>query len=85
MLNVKDPIPNSLKAFVIYNFVSPGCNACYIGETTRHSSTRIKKDLETDKKSHIFAHPVLNETCRTLSTVNYFEIIDSASTPCRLK
>ena len=43
MFNVKDPIPKSLKSFVVYKFVCPSCNACYIGETTRHFSTRIKE------------------------------------------
>ena len=43
MFNVKDPIPKSLKSFVVYKFVLPGCNACYIGETTRHLSTMIKR------------------------------------------
>ena len=81
MVNVKDPIPKFLKSFVVYKFVCPGCNACYIGETTRHLSTRIKEPLETDKKSHIFAHLVNKETCKALSTENCFEIIDSASTP----
>ena len=80
MVNVKDPIPKFLKSFVVYKFVCPGCNACYIGETTRHLSTRIKEHLETDKKSHIFAHLVNNETCKALSTENCFEIIDCAST-----
>ena len=85
MFNVKDPIPKSLKSFVVYKFVCPGCNACYIGETTRHLSTRIKEHLETDKKFHIFPHLVNNETCKALSTKNCFEIIDSADTPFRLK
>ena len=62
MVNVKDPIPKFLKSFVVYKFVCPGCNACYISETTRHLSTRIKKHLETDKKSHFFVHLVNNET-----------------------
>ena len=43
MFNVKDPIPKSMKSFVVYKFVRPGCNACYIGETTRHLSPRIKR------------------------------------------
>ena len=81
MVNVKEPIPKFLKSFVVYEFLCPGCNACYIGETTRHLSTRIKEHLETDKKSHIFAHLVNNKTCKALSTENCFEIIDSASTP----
>ena len=81
MFNVKDPIPKFLKSFVVYKFVCPGCN----GETTRHLSTRIKEHLKTDKKSHIFAHLVNNKTCKALSTENCFEIIDSASTPFKLK
>ena len=85
MFNVKDPIPRSLKYFVVYKFVCPGSNACYIGETTRHLSTRIKEHLETDKKSNIFAHLVNNETCKALSTENCFEIIESVSTPFKLK
>ena len=41
--------------------------------------------METDKKSHVFAHLVNNETCKALSIENCFEIIDSASIPFRLK
>ena len=75
MVNVKDPIPKFLKSFVVYKFVCPGCNVCYISETTRHLSTRIKKHLETDKKSHFFVHLVNNETCKALSTENCFELL----------
>ena len=82
---MKDPIPKSLKSFIVYELVCPRCNTCYIGKTTHHLSPRIKKHLETDKKSHIFAHLVNNETCKALSTENCFEIIDSASTPFKLK
>ena len=42
IFNVKDPVPKSEKAFVVHKFVSPGCNACNSGETTRHLSTKIK-------------------------------------------
>ena len=71
----------SLKSFVVYKLVCPGCNACYIGETIRYLPTRIKEHLETDKKSSIFAHLVNNETCKALSTESCFEIIESVSTP----
>ena len=84
-LNLKEPIPKSLKSFVVYKFVCPGCNACYIGEITCHLSAMTKERFETDEKSHIFAHLVNNDTCKALSTGNFFEIIDSASTPFRLK
>ena len=47
MVNLKDPIPKFLKSFVVYKFVCPGCNACYIGGTTRHLSTSIKEHLKT--------------------------------------
>ena len=76
MFNVKDPLPNSLKSYVVCKFVCTGCNACYIGETTCHLSTRITEHLKTDKKSHIFTHLVNNETCKALGTENCFEIID---------
>ena len=66
MFNVKDPIPKSLKSFVVYKFVCPDCNVCYLGETTRHLSTRIKEHSETDKKSLIFVHLVSNDTVRHL-------------------
>ena len=85
MFNVKDPIPKTLNSFVVYKFICPGCNACYIGKATRHLSTRSKEHLEMDKMSHIFAHLVNNESCKALSIENCFEIIDSASTPFRLK
>ena len=85
MCNVKDPIPKCLKSLVVYKFVCPGCNACCISETTCHLSTGIKEHLEMDKKSHIFAHLVNNETCKALSTENCFEIIDSTSTTFKLK
>ena len=41
--------------------------------------------LETDKMSHVFAHLVNNETFKALSNENCFEIIDSDSTPFKLK
>ena len=85
MFNMKGPISKFLKSFVVYKFVCPGCNACYIGETTCHLPTRIKEHLETDKKSHIFEHLVNNETSKALSTENCFEIIDSTSTPFKSK
>ena len=85
MFNMKDPIPKSLKYFVVYKFVCPGCSACYIGKTPRHLPTRIKEHLETDKKSHVFAHLVIDETCKALITENCFEIIDSTSTLFKLK
>ena len=54
LFSVKDAILKLLKFFVVYKFVRPGCNACYIVQTTRHWSRRIEEQFEKDKKSHIF-------------------------------
>ena len=64
---MKEPVPKSLESFAVYNSVYPGCNSCYIGEKTRHLSTRIKEHLEMDKKYHIFEHLANSETCKALS------------------
>ena len=57
------------------------CNACYVGETTRHFSTRVHEYLVSDKALHIFKH--LN--CCALSSVDCFHILDHASTHFQLK
>ena len=79
LFSVKESVPKYLKSFVIYRFTCPACNASYIGEITRHLTTRIKELLETDSKSHIFKHLETNRKCKE------FEIIDSASSSYRLK
>ena len=79
LFSVKDGIPKLLKSFGVYKFVCPGCSACYIDETTLHLSTRIKEHLEKDKKSHIFKHLYENHNCKSLSTPDCFQIINSAS------
>ena len=46
LFGVKDPIPGGLpsRVHVVYKFANAGCNACYVGETTRHFSTRLRED-----------------------------------------
>ena len=85
LFSVKDAIPKLQKSFIVYKFVCPGCNACYIGETTRHLSTRIEEHLKKDKKSHIFQHLDENRHCKSLSKPDCFQFIDSASSKFRLK
>ena len=43
MFSFKDRTPDALKSMVVYQFICAGCNSCYIGETSRHFSTRIKE------------------------------------------
>ena len=63
---VKDLIPGVLRSRVVYKFACAGCNACYVGETTRHFSTRVREHLVSDRASHIFRHLENSEHCRAL-------------------
>ena len=51
MFSFKDRTPDALKSMVVYQFTCAGCNSCYIGETSRHFSTRIKEHTVSDKNS----------------------------------
>ena len=53
MFGVKDLIPRGLCTFVVYKFLWTGCNAYYVGETSRHLSTRVREHLVSDRTSHI--------------------------------
>ena len=79
LFSVKESVPKYLRSFVVYRFTCPVCNASYIGEKTRHLTTRIKEHLETDSKSHIFKHLNTNRKCKELCNAECFEIIDSAT------
>ena len=85
LFSVKGSVPKYLRSVVVYRFTCPGCNASYIGETTRHLTTRIKEHLETDSKSHIFKHLYTNRKCKELCNAKCYEIIDSATSSYRLK
>ena len=82
---VKDSVPRELRSRVIYKFTCACCNACYIGETGRHFSTRVREHLSSDKSSHIFKHLQSSERCRQSCSADCFEILDSAPTKFQLK
>ena len=75
---MKDPIPGGLCSSVVYKFACPGCNACYmyVGETTRHFSTCMRKHFVSDRAPHIFKHLQNSEHCRSLCSVDCFHILD---------
>ena len=54
MFSVKDPVTFHLRSRVVYQFTCAACNACYVGETFRHISTRIREHLGRGRISHIF-------------------------------
>ena len=85
LFSVKDSVPRELRSRVIYKFTCACCNACYIGETVRHFSTRVREHLYSDKSSHIFKHLLSLERCRQSCSTDCFEILDSAPTKFQLK
>ena len=74
VLSVKDRAPRGA-----------GCNACYVGETTRHFSTRVREHIFSDRTSHIFKHLQNSEHCRTWCTTDCFSILDHAPTTIQPK
>ena len=78
MFSVKGPVPFHLRSRVLYQFTCAGCNACYVGETFRHISTRIREHLGRDRASHIFQHLQNSEESRRLSSESCFSILDRA-------
>ena len=79
-LKVKDLILNGLCSCVVYIFSIASCHACYIGETTRHFSTRVKEHLKTDKASYIYKHLHSSNSCLSNCSKDCFKIIDLALT-----
>ena len=45
LFNVKDPFPDRLSARIVSKFSCASCNACYVGETRRHFSTRVHEHV----------------------------------------
>ena len=85
LMKVKDSVPRSLHSNVIYTFTCAECNSAYVGETSRHLSTRVREHLVTDKNSHIFKHLKGSDKCRSAYNDSVFSILDSVSTHFQLK
>ena len=41
--SLKPPVENFLKSRVVYKITCPRCNACYVGQTSRHLKTRFSE------------------------------------------
>ena len=81
LLGVKDPVLDGLRSRVVFKFVCAGCNACYVDETCRHFSTRVREHLVSD----IFRHLKDSPHCRALFSTDNFLVLDHASTGFQLK
>ena len=85
MFGVKDPIPRGLRTCVVYKFLCASCNACYVGETPRHLSTRVREHLISNGTSHIFRYLHNFPQCRTLCSDECCNTLDHAATTFQLK
>ena len=70
---------------VLHQFKCASFNASYVGETTRHLTTRIKEHLKSDKSSHIYKHLQESPHCKSLVNEDCFSILDNADTKYKLK
>ena len=82
---LKDAVPEGLRTRVVYKFSCASCNACYVVETSRHFSTRVREHLLSDRSSNVFKHLQSSEFCRASCTPDCFEILDSAATKYQVK
>ena len=84
--STKDKIPRALRSCVVYKFTCACCQARYVGETTRHYDVRVNEHLnKKTQPSSIFKHLEGNKKCRDVCNKSCFEIIDSDTSPFRLK
>ena len=84
-LNKFNTVPVELRSNVVYKFTCVSCNSCYVGETSRHLSTRIREHLNRDRTSHIFQHLQQSEGCRSCCSAECFKVIDHATTKFQVK
>ena len=79
-------MPRSLRAGVVYKFQCAGCNACYVGQTTRHFDTRVHEHLhKSSQPSSVYKHLDKNPRCRAACDVTCFKIIDRDVSSFRLE
>ena len=57
----------------------------YVGETSRHLSTRVSEHLFSDKSSHIYNHLKSRSACIEACNENCFAVLDSSGNSYELK
>ena len=55
-----------------------GCNACYIGETSRYLSVRVREHLKRDRTSHVCQYLTQSEQCRRHYSETCCSVLDTA-------
>ena len=84
MFRLKNPVPLDLRSRVVYKFLCAECNACFIGETSRHLSTRVREHLSRDRNSQVYQHLQQSQACCCLANKNCFSIVDCAPNKLQL-
>ena len=79
-ITVKDLVHRSLRSCVVYKFTCAGQNSVYIGETTRHLTTRVREHLSTDKNSHIFKRLKNSTSYKDVCNESCFKVLDTENT-----
>ena len=54
----KDPIPDDLKSFLVYEFTCASCSSSYIDKTCSHLKTRTEEHIKRGNKSHNIYTPL---------------------------
>ena len=82
----KDLMPRALRSGVVYQFNCAGCNACYVGQTTRHFDTRVHEHLyKKSQPSSVYKHLDKYPGCRQACDETCFKIIDRDVSSFRLE
>ena len=79
----KDPIPNDLKTFLVYEFTCTSCSSSYICGTC-HLKTMIEEHIKKDSKSHILNIYTPRQHALTHNS-HCFKITDKANSKFDLK
>ena len=75
-----------LTFFDVYKFCFAGCNACYVGQTTRYFDTRVHEHLhKKTQPSSVHKHLEANVLCKEMCDASSFEIIDTDTSSFRLE
>ena len=78
--STKDPVPSCFKSNVVYSFICPRCESCYVGRTHTHFDTRRKQHLGKDSNSSILLHLKKSKECTQACDFDAFKILDTAKT-----
>ena len=70
--SLKSSTKEILRSRVVYKLAYPGCNTCYVGQSTRHLLTRFREH-KNDKSAPVFKH--FQECLGTRPNVEDIEVL----------